>query len=78
VYATCGNVVESFCYIHTGHSIVVTLNNRLDYLGKTVNIASRIQGLADAREIYISQEVYAYPGFRSSWRAARSCPSRWR
>ena len=48
--------------IHTGHSIVVTLNDRLDYFGQTVNIASRVQGLADAGEIYISQDVYNYPG----------------
>ena len=48
--------------IHTGHSIVVTLNDRLDYFGQTVNIASRIQGLADAGDIYISEEVYTYPG----------------
>jgi class 3 adenylate cyclase len=48
--------------IHTGHSIVVTLNDRLDYFGQTVNIASRIQGLADAGEIYISRDVYTYPG----------------
>ena len=52
--------------IHTGHSIVVTLNDRLDYFGQTVNIASRIQGLADAGDIYISEEVYAYPGVQEA------------
>src|SRR5574341_16904 len=50
--------------IHTGHSIVVTLNDRLDYFGQTVNIAARVQGLADAGEIYISEEVYTFPGVR--------------
>ena len=45
--------------VHKGHSIAVTLNDRLDYFGQTVNIASRVQGLADAGEVYISQEVYA-------------------
>jgi class 3 adenylate cyclase len=50
--------------IHTGHSIVVTLNDRLDYFGQTVNIASRVQGLADAGEIYVSADVYAFPGVR--------------
>lgn len=48
--------------IHTGHSIVVTLNDRLDYFGQTVNIASRVQGLADAGEIYMSEDVYTFPG----------------
>jgi class 3 adenylate cyclase len=47
--------------IHRGHSIVVTLNDRLDYFGQTVNIAARVQGLADADEIYISQDAYSYP-----------------
>jgi class 3 adenylate cyclase len=48
--------------IHKGHSIAVTLNDRYDYFGQTVNIAARIQGLADANEIYVSQAVYAAQG----------------
>ena len=48
--------------IHRGHSIVVTLNDRLDYFGQTVNIAARVQGLADANEIYITQDAFDYPG----------------
>ncbi len=48
--------------LHTGHSIAVTLNDRLDYFGQTVNIASRIQQLAEANEIFISENVYAYNG----------------
>lgn len=52
--------------IHTGHSIVVTLNDRLDYFGQTVNIASRVQGLADAGEIYISEDVYNFPGVQEA------------
>jgi class 3 adenylate cyclase len=52
--------------IHSGHSIVVTLNDRLDYFGQTVNIASRVQALADAGEIYVSEDVYAFPGVREA------------
>lgn len=48
--------------IHSGHSIAVSLNDRLDYFGQTVNIAARVQGLADAGEIYLSAAVYAFPG----------------
>lgn len=48
--------------IHTGRSIAVTLNNRLDYFGQTVNIAARVQALAGAGEIYITQAVYKYGG----------------
>jgi len=48
--------------VHTGHSIAVTLNDRLDYFGQTVNIAARVQGLAEADEIYITRDVYTHPG----------------
>jgi class 3 adenylate cyclase len=37
-----------------GAAIAVTLNDRLDYFGQTVNIAARVQGLAEADEIYLS------------------------
>ena len=52
--------------IHSGHSIVVTLNDRLDYFGQTVNIAARVQTLADAGEIYMSEDVYSFPGVQES------------
>jgi class 3 adenylate cyclase len=44
--------------VHTGAAIAVTLNDRLDYFGQTVNIAARVQNLADADEIFVSQDVY--------------------
>ncbi len=43
--------------IHRGASIAVTLNDRLDYFGQTVNIASRVQHLADGDEIVITESV---------------------
>lgn len=48
--------------VHRGHSIAVTLNDRLDYFGQTVNIASRVQGLAEAGEVYVTQDIYEAPG----------------
>lgn len=48
--------------IHRGASIAVTLNDRLDYFGQTVNIAARVQGLADAEQIYVTHEVYSQAG----------------
>jgi class 3 adenylate cyclase len=48
--------------IHHGAAIAVTLNAELDYFGQTVNIASRVQEMADAAEIWISEEVWRYPG----------------
>jgi class 3 adenylate cyclase len=40
----------------------VTLNDHLDYFGQTVNVAARVQGLADSRSIYISGNVIDHPG----------------
>jgi class 3 adenylate cyclase len=50
--------------VHTGAAIAVTLNDRLDYFGQTVNIAARVQNLADADEIFVSQDVYEAMGVR--------------
>jgi class 3 adenylate cyclase len=44
--------------VHKGAAIAVTLNDRLDYFGQTVNIAARVQSLADADEIILSKDVY--------------------
>lgn len=51
--------------LHKGAAIAVTLNDRLDYFGQTVNIASRVQNLADADEIYISDDVYDAEGVQA-------------
>src|SRR5204863_4522633 len=47
--------------IHEGPCLAVTLNDRQDYFGQTVNIASRVQGLAVARSILVSGSVVEYP-----------------
>lgn len=44
--------------IHRGHSIVVSLNEQWDYFGQTVNIAARVQALAEAGEICLTEAVY--------------------
>jgi class 3 adenylate cyclase len=49
---------------HCGPSIAVTLNENLDYFGQTVNVAARVQSLADAGEICISEALYSAPGVR--------------
>jgi class 3 adenylate cyclase len=43
--------------VHEGPCIVVTMNERQDYFGQTVNIASRVQGLATSREIFVTGAV---------------------
>jgi class 3 adenylate cyclase len=47
--------------IHEGPCLAVTLNDRLDYFGQTVNIASRVQGLADERAIFATKPVVQHP-----------------
>jgi class 3 adenylate cyclase len=48
--------------IHRGPSIAVTLNERLDYFGRTVNIAARVQNRANGDEICLSEDVRDAPG----------------
>ena len=47
--------------IHEGPCLAVTLNDRLDYFGQTVNIAARVQSLADARAIFATKSVVDNP-----------------
>jgi class 3 adenylate cyclase len=43
--------------IHAGPSVVVTLNDRLDYFGSTVNMAARLQGQSAGGDIVLSRAV---------------------
>jgi class 3 adenylate cyclase len=47
--------------IHEGPCLAVVLNDRQDYFGQTVNIASRVQGLAASRAIYATGTVVGHP-----------------
>lgn len=40
--------------IHTGSCIAVTLNERLDYFGTTINIAARLEDMSSGRDVIIS------------------------
>jgi class 3 adenylate cyclase len=51
--------------IHEGPCLAVTLNERQDYFGQTVNIASRVQGLATSRSIFATGPVVEHPGSSS-------------
>ncbi len=44
--------------MHTGTTIIVTLNGRLDYFGTTVNKAARIQSHAKPNDILISEDIF--------------------
>ncbi len=47
--------------LHFGPCIAVTLNDRLDYFGSTVNLASRLEGLSTGQDIIISAPIAADP-----------------
>jgi len=44
--------------LYSGPALLVTLNNRLDYFGLTVNLAAHIHRTARANEIVIPQKLY--------------------
>jgi len=43
--------------IHEGPCLAVILNDSQDYFGQTVNLAARVQGLAQSRAIIVTQSV---------------------
>jgi class 3 adenylate cyclase len=47
--------------LHEGPCLAVTLNDHQDYFGQTVNIASRVQGLAVSRSILATGSVVDHP-----------------
>jgi class 3 adenylate cyclase len=48
--------------LHEGPCIAVTLNDRLDYFGSTVNLAARLQGESRGGDIVLSDGLAANPG----------------
>jgi class 3 adenylate cyclase len=44
--------------LNTGPCIAVTLNDRLDYFGSTVNLAARLESLSSGSDVVISGSVY--------------------
>ncbi len=47
--------------IHYGPCIAVTLNDRLDYFGSTINKASRLEGFSSGEDVVISKAVHDDP-----------------
>ena len=50
--------------MHTGPCIAVTLNDRLDYFGSTVNLASRLEAQSTGDDVVVSTAVYSDPEVR--------------
>lgn len=47
--------------LHEGPCIAVAMNDRQDYFGSTVNIASRVQGLANSQSIFVTGAIVGDP-----------------
>jgi class 3 adenylate cyclase len=47
--------------LHTGPCIAVTMNERLDYFGSVVNLASRLERYSSSRDVIVSEAVRADP-----------------
>jgi len=61
--------------IHEGPCLAVTLNERQDYFGSTVNIASRVQGLAVTPSILATDSVVDHPLNASVFTNGREKPT---
>jgi class 3 adenylate cyclase len=62
--------------VHTGGCVAVENDERLDYFGQTVNIAARVQALAAAREIVVTDVVYGASGVAALAERAALVPTR--
>ena len=62
--------------IHEGSCLAVILNAQQDYFGQTVNIASRVQGLAVSRSIVVTESVVEDPLARTLLEAKGLTPTR--
>jgi class 3 adenylate cyclase len=47
--------------IHTGPCLAVNLNTNIDYFGATVNLAAKLQGIAESGEVSFSDVVFGDP-----------------
>jgi class 3 adenylate cyclase len=57
-----GHVLGLKIGLHEGSALAVNADDRLDYFGQTVNIAARVQALAQAGEIWITEPVFQTDG----------------
>ncbi len=48
--------------IHFGPALAVTMNEKLDYFGSTVNLAARTEGQCLGGDVVITKKLYEYPG----------------
>ncbi|MNX17124.1 Adenylate and Guanylate cyclase catalytic domain protein [compost metagenome] len=51
---------------HLGPTIAVSLNDRLDYFGTTVNVAARVQNESHGGDLVLTEELLADPGVQTA------------
>ena len=56
--------------MHRGPAIMVNLNGQMDYFGRTVNKAARVQTVARSNELSVSEEVFTDPDFQAECSAS--------
>jgi class 3 adenylate cyclase len=64
--------------LHAGPAIAVTMNERFDYFGQSVNRAARIQGLAHDQEIYFSESIFQDTASRRALATRKAAVRKWR
>ena len=62
--------------IHEGPCLAVTLNDRQDYFGQTVNVAARVQKQSVSSAIFATGAIVAHPGSVLILQAAQLTPLR--
>jgi len=60
--------------VHRGRAIAVRLNDRIDYFGQTINIAARVQGLAQGTAIFTTAPVVESAAVKAVLAAADIVP----
>jgi class 3 adenylate cyclase len=56
--------------LHEGPALAINADDRVDYFGQTVNIAARVQGLAKAGEIWITEPIFQTTGVLDAFSAS--------
>jgi class 3 adenylate cyclase len=59
--------------IHLGPCLVVNANEQVDYFGRTVNVAARVESLANKDEVVVSEVALAEPSTKIAVAALRGC-----
>ncbi len=59
VFGSTGDQLILKVGVHAGPCISVTLNDRSDYFGTTVNTAARVQGLSQGNDIVFTADLFS-------------------